>query len=69
MCMHFHQRTTTMRQHVLLISLVFELSAGLFDQAASAAELASAPVYSVTEVVFTGPQQTGADAPARDVHP
>ena len=30
-------------------------------------ELPSAPVYGVTEVVFTGPQQTALDSPARDM--
>jgi hypothetical protein len=33
----------------------------------SAEELSSVPVYCVAEVVFAGPRQTAADAPARDI--
>jgi len=36
-------------------------------QTTAAEEHVSAPVYSVAEVVFTGPRQTAADSPARDV--
>lgn len=55
----------TKRAFLVLIALV--LSPGFLQQAASAEELTSAPVYSVAEIVFAGPGQTAADAPARDV--
>lgn len=56
-----------MRQHASLVSTVLALSAGFLDQWTSAEELTSVPVYSVAAIVFTGPRQTAADAPARDV--
>ena len=56
-----------MKLHAFLVSLVLVLSVGLLQQEASAKELSSAPVYSVAEIVFAGPQQSAADAPARDV--
>ena len=56
-----------MKLHAFLVLLVLVLSVGLLQQVASAEELASAPVYSVAEIVFAGPRQTAADAPARDV--
>lgn len=57
-----------MRQRANLASLILVLSARLLQPLASAEELASAPVYSVAEIVFAGPQQSAADVPARDVH-
>jgi len=56
-----------MRRYSFLVVLLSVLSAGLSELAASAAELSSVPVCSVAEVVFAGPRQTAADAPARDV--
>jgi hypothetical protein len=56
-----------MKLHAVLVLIVLVLSVGLLQQAASADELASAAVYSVAEVVFVGPHQSAADAPARDV--
>jgi hypothetical protein len=56
-----------MKPHAVLVLIVLVLSVGLLRQAASADELASAAVYSVAEVVFVGPHQSAADAPARDV--
>jgi CubicO group peptidase (beta-lactamase class C family) len=54
------------KPHAFLVLIVLVSSVGLLQQAASADELASAAVYSVAEVVFVGPHQSAADAPARD---
>jgi len=56
-----------MRPPAFLVLTVFVLSAGFLDQWTAADELSSAPAYSVAEIVFAGPRQTAADAPARDV--
>lgn len=56
-----------MKRYSLLVLTVLALSTGLSSPAAAAEELSSVPLYSVAEIVFVGPRQTAAAAPARDV--